>query len=65
MSAALPILASVPHAGLRVPAEVAPRCRLTPQQIARDGDEHAAAIYDIAAEVSTTSRPTSRGPSST
>ena len=51
VSPPLPILASVPHAGLRVPAEVAPHCRLTPQQIARDGDEHAAAIYDIAAEV--------------
>lgn len=51
MSAVLPILVSVPHAGLRVPAEVAPRCRLTPEEIARDGDEHAAGIYDIAAEV--------------
>ncbi len=51
MSGVLPILVSVPHAGLRVPAEVAPRCRLTPQQIAEDGDEHAAEIYDIAAEV--------------
>ena len=51
MSRALPILVSVPHAGLGVPAEVAPRCRLTPDQIARDGDEHAAEIYDIAAQV--------------
>ena len=46
----LPIIVSVPHAGLRVPPEVAPACRLTPAQIAEDGDEHAAAIYDIAAE---------------
>ena len=51
MSPALPILVSVPHAGLRVPAEVAPRCRLSAEQIARDGDEHAAGIYDLAAEV--------------
>lgn len=47
----LPILASAPHAGLRVPAEVAAACLLTPDQIAEDGDEHAAAIYDIAADV--------------
>lgn len=47
----LPILVSVPHAGLRVPAELAPACLLTPAQIAEDGDEHAAAIYDIAADV--------------
>ena len=46
----LPIIVSVPHAGLRVPPEVAPACRLNPAQIAEDGDEHAAAIYDIAAE---------------
>ena len=51
MSMLLPILVSVPHAGLRVPSEVAPACLLTPAQIAEDGDEHAAAIYDIAAEV--------------
>ena len=47
----LPILVSVPHAGLRVPAELASACLLTPAQIAEDGDEHAAAIYDIASEV--------------
>ena len=51
MSAALPIIVSVPHAGLRVPDEVAAECLLSPVQIAEDGDEHAAAIYDIAAEV--------------
>ncbi len=38
---ALPILASVPHAGLQVPSEAADRCLLTPVQIAEDGDEHA------------------------
>lgn len=51
MSMALPILASVPHAGVRVPPEVADVCLLSPAQIAADGDEHAAAIYDIGAEV--------------
>lgn len=48
MSGFLPILVSVPHAGLRVPAGVAPRCRLTPEQIVEDGDDHVAKIYDIA-----------------
>ena len=48
---ALPILVSVPHAGLRVPPEVVSSCLLTPMQIVEDGDEHAAAIYDMAAEV--------------
>lgn len=47
----LPILVSVPHAGLRVPPEVAAACLLSPEQVAEDGDEHAADIYDFAAEV--------------
>ena len=51
MSGPLPILVSVPHAGLRVPPEVASSCLLTGSQIAEDGDEHAATIYDIAADV--------------
>ena len=51
MRTPLPILISVPHAGLRVPPEVAPGCLLAPAEIAADGDEHAAAIYDIAAAV--------------
>lgn len=51
MNTTLPLLVSVPHAGLRVPEEVAPACLLSPAQIAEDGDEHAAAIYDVAAEV--------------
>lgn len=44
---ALPLLLSVPHAGLRVPDEAAPHCILTERQIAHDGDEGAAAIYDL------------------
>lgn len=47
----LPLLISVPHAGLRVPAEVEASCRLTVDQIVEDGDEHAAAIYDVADQV--------------
>jgi formiminoglutamase len=41
----LPLLISVPHAGLEVPAQVRPYCRLTPGEIAADGDEGAAGIY--------------------
>jgi N-formylglutamate amidohydrolase len=41
----LPLLVSVPHAGLAVPAALAPYCRLTPREIAEDGDEGAAEIY--------------------
>ena len=42
---ALPILLSVPHAGVRVPPEAADYCALTQQEIVADGDEHAAEIY--------------------
>lgn len=41
----LPLLISVPHAGLMVPPKVEPYCALTPQQITEDGDEGAAEIY--------------------
>jgi formiminoglutamase len=41
----LPLLLSVPHAGLDVPPEVADLCVLTPEQIAADGDGGAAEIY--------------------
>ncbi|GAB4249922.1 MAG: N-formylglutamate deformylase [Thermoleophilia bacterium] len=41
----LPLLISVPHAGLKVPEEVARYVILTPEQIARDGDGQAAAIF--------------------
>ncbi len=43
----LPLLISVPHAGLSVPPEAAPYCILTARQIAEDGDEGAAEIYDV------------------
>jgi N-formylglutamate amidohydrolase len=47
----LPILISVPHAGLRVPEEAQPYCRLTHEEIVADGDEGATEIYSIADEV--------------
>jgi len=47
----LPLLLSVPHAGLRVPPEVVEYCILTEEQIAEDGDEVAAEIYDLKEEV--------------
>jgi len=47
----LPLLLSVPHAGLEVPAEAAGLCALTPEEIAADGDGGAAEIYALAQEV--------------
>lgn len=47
----LPFLLSVPHAGLRVPPEAEPFCKLKVQEIVEDGDEGAAEIYDLASEV--------------
>jgi formiminoglutamase len=47
----LPLLLSVPHAGLQVPPEAEPHCILTPRQIAEDGDEGAAEIYALEAVV--------------
>jgi len=41
----LPVLLSVPHAGLTVPSEVADICILSEHDIIEDGDEHAAEIY--------------------
>lgn len=41
----LPLLLSVPHAGLWVPPEVEDMCILTRRQIVEDGDEGAAEIY--------------------
>lgn len=46
----LPLLASVPHAGWRVPEEVEPYCILTPSQVLEDGDVGAAEIYALAPE---------------
>jgi formiminoglutamase len=43
----LPILVSVPHAGLRVPEEAVPYCRLSLEDIVADGDEGAAEIYAL------------------
>jgi formiminoglutamase len=43
----LPLLLSVPHAGLDVPSEVAAYCVLTPADIAADGDLGAAEIYAL------------------
>jgi N-formylglutamate deformylase len=47
----LPLLLSVPHAGLDVPAEAEPYCILTRDDIIRDGDEGAAEIYDLKSKV--------------
>jgi N-formylglutamate amidohydrolase len=47
----LPLLISVPHAGLKVPPEVKGICTLTRQQIVEDGDEGAAEIYSLRDEV--------------
>jgi len=48
----LPLLLSVPHAGLEVPDYLRPYCRLSPHQIVEDSDAGAAAVYDLAGEVS-------------
>ncbi|MBD3267968.1 N-formylglutamate amidohydrolase [bacterium] len=48
----LPVILSLPHAGLEVPNLVKNACRLTRQDIIADGDEGAAAIYDLKNEVS-------------
>ena len=47
----LPLLVSVPHAGLRVPAEVESLCALSPAEISADSDGGAGEIYAIEAEV--------------
>jgi N-formylglutamate amidohydrolase len=47
----LPLLISIPHAGLKVPPEVEKHCVLTPEQIAADSDEGAATIYALESEV--------------
>ena len=41
----LPVLISVPHAGLEIPTEVKDLCILGKQDIIKDGDEGAAEIY--------------------
>ena len=47
----LPLVLSVPHAGLSVPSEVADLSLLTEREIAEDGDEGAAQIYTMDGEV--------------
>jgi len=47
----LPLLISLPHAGVLVPDEVGDRCVLTEREIVEDGDVGAAAIYRIDDEV--------------
>jgi len=47
----LPLLISVPHAGLRVPPEASELCRLSDREIERDGDEGAREIYAIESQV--------------
>ena len=47
----LPLLLSVPHAGLWVPPEAQPFCVLQEREIAEDGDEGAAQIYSFETEV--------------
>jgi formiminoglutamase len=47
----LPLLVSNPHAGLAIPPEVADISILSDEEIARDGDEGAAVVYDIEKEV--------------
>jgi len=47
----LPLLISVPHAGLLVPEIVRSDCILSREDIVKDGDEGAAEVYDFADEV--------------
>ena len=47
----LPLLVSVPHAGVRVPPEVAPSCTLSDAEIEADCDGGASEIYAIAKDV--------------
>lgn len=49
----LPLIVSVPHAGLTIPEEVRDYCALTPEQILADSDEGAAQIYDLKSEAAT------------
>lgn len=54
----LPVLISLPHAGLKVPEALQANCLLTLEQIIKDGDEYAQEIYsplqnEVAAFVTT------------
>lgn len=46
----LPLLASVPHAGWRVPEQAQPYCALSPEEILEDGDVGASEIYALETE---------------
>jgi formiminoglutamase len=47
----LPLLVSLPHAGLLVPPEAEPYCGLTWQEIIEDGDEGASEVYYLESHV--------------
>lgn len=47
----LPLLISVPHAGLRIPQEIEQYCALTREQILDDSDEGAAEVYSFELDV--------------
>ena len=47
----LPLIISVPHAGLTVTQEARDYCALSPEQILADSDEGAGEIYDLKSEV--------------
>ena len=47
----LPLIISVPHAGLTVPQEARDYCALSPEQVLADSDEGAGEIYDMKSEV--------------
>jgi N-formylglutamate amidohydrolase len=47
----LPLLLSVPHAGLEVPGWLRENCRLTTAEIVADGDEGAAEVYALGEHV--------------
>ncbi|MHC4726758.1 MAG: N-formylglutamate amidohydrolase [Planctomycetota bacterium] len=49
----LPLIISVPHAGLTVPQEVQDYCALKPEQILADSDEGAVEIYSLKSDVTT------------
>ena len=51
LSTRLPLLVSVPHAGLCVPDEVASLCSLSPDEIEADSDGGAGEIYSFAQDV--------------
>ncbi len=47
----LPLLLSVPHAGLTVPPEATLYCSLSHQQVVEDSDDGASVAYDLSREV--------------